>query len=199
MAEPTAVAQRPSPGDWDLEPTHTTISFVGRHLGGLSRVRGTFKDYRAEIHIAETIEDSTAEVWIQTASLDTGVQMRDDHLRSPDFLDVEQFPEMHFVSTEARKVSDTIWGLIGELTIRDVTRAVTLEVEFTGVIDDAFYQTQRAGFLATAEINREDFGMDWNMPLGLDGLLVGKQAKIEIESEALLKPYVDPMAADQSS
>ncbi|MFQ5554112.1 MAG: YceI family protein [Acidimicrobiia bacterium] len=195
MRDSAAQAGRPSPGMWDLEPTHTTIAFVGRHLGGLSRVRGVFKSYTANIHIAEKLEESTAQVSIQAASLDSGVEMRDDHLKSPDFLDVEQFPEIRFASDRAEPSGNDRWLLHGVLTIRDVSRPVTLDVEYMGEIEDAFFKTKRSGFVATGEINREDFGMDWNMPMGLDGLLVGKTAKIEIESEALLQPYEDPMAA----
>ncbi len=91
-----------------------------------------------------------------------------------------------------------MWEVDGELTIRDVTRSVTLQVEVTGVIDDQMFQTQRAGFVATTEITREDYDMHWNMPLGIGGL-VASRAKIEIEAEALLTPYVNPMAGTDSS
>lgn len=198
MAQPTPAIMQPAAGTWELEPAHTTVGFVGRHLGGLSKIRGRFTDYRTNIQIAENLEDSSAEVWIETASVDTGVGKRDDHLRSPDFLDVEKYPQMHFVSRSIRQLDEDRWAIDGDLTIRDVTRPLTLEIEVTGVIDDPMYQSKRAGASATAEINREDYGMVWNMPLGITGL-VGKHVRIEIEAEALLTPYIDPAATTDTS
>lgn len=198
MAQPTPAIMQPAAGTWELEPAHTTVGFVGRHLGGLSKIRGRFTDYRTNIQIAENLEDSSAEVWIETASVDTGVGKRDDHLRSPDFLDIEKYPQMHFVSRSIRQLDEDRWAIDGDLTIRDVTRPLTLEIEVTGVIDDPMYQSKRAGASATAEINREDYGMVWNMPLGITGL-VGKHVRIEIEAEALLTPYIDPAATTDTS
>lgn len=186
-----------SPGTWELEPAHTTIAFIVGHLG-LSKVRGRFTEFRATMEVGDDLELSSAEVWIEAASIYTGVKMRDDHLRSPDFLYVEQFPQLHFVSREVRRVGDDTWEADGDLTIRGVTRPVTLQVELTGVIDDPDFQTRRAGFVATTEITREDYDMHWNMPLGIGGL-VASRAQIEIDAEALLTPYVDPRATADSS
>jgi polyisoprenoid-binding protein YceI len=193
MSESTVAVVRPKRGIWELEPAHTTVAFIGRHLG-LSRVRGRFTDVRATIEVAENLELSSAEMWIEAASIESGVEMRDDHLRSPDFLNVEEFPQVHFVSTEVRSTGDDSWEVDGDLTIRGITRPVTLQVELAGVIDDEMFQTQRAGLVATTEINRHEWDMHWNMPLGLGGL-VADTAKIEIDAEILLTPYVDPMAA----
>lgn len=192
MSSETASAPRPRAGIWELEPAHTTVGFVGRHLG-LSKVRGRFTDFKATIEVADDLEDSSVEAWIDAASVESGVQMRDDHLRSPDFLDVEQFPQIHFVSTGVSHLEGDMWQVAGDLTIRDVTRPVTLDVEFIGAIDDPNFQTQRAGLVATTEIDRTDFGMEWNMPLGLGGL-VGKKGQIEIDAEVIRQPYVDPFA-----
>ncbi len=176
MPDSTTIT-RPSPGTLELEPTHTTIGFVSRHFGGLSKVRGYFREYRTDITVADTFEDSSVEVWLEAASVDTNVQMRDDHLRTPDFLDVEQFPQLHFVSTAIRHDGAHNWTVSGDLTIRDVTSPLDLAVEFAGVIADDNFKTQRAGISATAEFNRHDFGITWDMPVGLDGIAVGRKVE----------------------
>ncbi|MEX0700377.1 MAG: YceI family protein [Acidimicrobiia bacterium] len=181
---------RPKPGVWELEPAHTSVSFIGRHLG-LARVRGRFADSAARIEVADDLDLSTAEFWVEAASVDTGNTMRDNHLRSPDFMNVENYPQIHFVSTKVERTGDGPWDVTGDLTIRDVTRPTTFEVELAGVIDDEMYQTQRAGFSARAEINKDDFAMTWNMPLGLGGLVANKVV-VEIDAEILLTPYVTP-------
>lgn len=181
---------RPRPGAWELEPAHTSVSFVGRHLG-LARVRGRFAETTAKIDIADDLNASSAEFWLEAASVDTGNDMRDGHLRSPDFMDVENYPKIHFASTKVERTGDDTWDVTGDLTIRDVTRPVTFEVELTGVIDDEMYQTQRAGFSARGEIFKDDFAMTWNMPLGLGGLVANKVV-VEIDAEILLTPYVTP-------
>jgi polyisoprenoid-binding protein YceI len=187
---------RPKAGAWELEPAHTVVGFTGRHLG-LSRVRGRFTEVNAEIQIAEDLEQSTAEFWIEAASIDSGNQMRDGHILSPDFLDAGQYPQIHFVSTRLKNKGHNTWDVTGDLTIRDVTRSATFEVELTGVINDEMFQTQRAGFSATGEIHKDDYAMTWNMPMGIGGLVANK-VKIEIDAEILLTPYVTPqMPSDE--
>ena len=149
----------------------------------VSKVRGSFTDVSGEIVVTEDPTASTASVTIQAASIDTGVADRDNHLRSGDFLDVEKFPQLTFRST-GLEVTEDGFQLRGELTIKDVTREVTLDAEFEGVARSPWGQ-EVIGFTATTEIDREDFGITWNQALETGGVLVGKKVKVEIELEAI--------------
>jgi polyisoprenoid-binding protein YceI len=174
-----------APGVWEVDPVHTNVEFVARHL--LSKVRGRFSTFSGNLTIAEDPAQSSAEVTIDAASLETGSPDRDAHLRSPDFLDVERFPSLSFRSTAVRSADEPGHYLVdGDLTIRDVTRPVTLEAEYHGWSDDP-WGGQRAGFSATTEIERADFGAAWNVVVETGRLLVGKTVRIELEVEAVRK------------
>ncbi|GAA1801832.1 YceI family protein [Planosporangium flavigriseum] len=173
----------PTAGTFALDPTHTRVGFVARHLM-VSKVRGNFTEVSGEITVAEDPLASSVTVRIPAASIDTRVADRDAHLRSGDFLDVETFPELTFRSTRVLQPSGDRFQLVGELTIRDVTREVTLDVEFEGVAVSPWGQ-EVIGFNASTEIDREEFGMTWNQALEAGGVLVGKKVKIEIEAEAI--------------
>jgi polyisoprenoid-binding protein YceI len=150
----------------------------------IARTRGRFREFSGTIHVAEAPEQSSVEVAIVAASIDTGDQQRDAHLRSPEFLDVKRFPELRFRSTQVRSVVDDRWEVIGDLTIRDITRPVTLDVEFCGVATDP-WGSLRAAFLASTEINRDDFDVSWNQALEGGGFLVGKGVRVELDIEAV--------------
>jgi polyisoprenoid-binding protein YceI len=174
-----------APGVWEIDPVHTNVEFVARHL--LSRVRGRFPAFSGELVVAEDPARSSVDVTIDAAGIDTGSPDRDAHLRSPDFLDVERFPTLSFRSTAVRSDDEPGHYLVdGDLTIRDVTRPVTLDVEYHGWSDDP-WGGQRAAFSATTEIQRSDFGADWNVVVETGGLLVGKTVRIELEVEAIRK------------
>jgi polyisoprenoid-binding protein YceI len=173
----------PLPGRWALDPVHSQIQFVARHMM-VSKVRGFFREFSGTLLIAEVPEESHVEVTIAAASIDTGDKTRDEHLRSPEFLDVERFPEITYRSTRVRPADGDKWDVTGLLTIRDVTREVTLSTEFCGVNPDPWGKI-RAGFLATTEINREDFDITWNQALETGGFVVGKGVKVEIDAEAV--------------
>lgn len=175
----------PTPGVWELDPAHTTVGFVVRHMM-VAKVRGRFTRVSGAINIAERLEDSSVEATIDAASIDTGEEQRDNHLRSSDFLDVENHPTITFRSTRVRHVETNRWAVDGELTIRGVTRPVTLDVEYEGVARDP-WGGERVGFAATTEIDREDWGLTWNVALETGGVLVGKKVKIELEVEAVRK------------
>lgn len=174
--------QVPAEGTWTIDPTHSTASFVVRHLG-LAKVRGGFGIQSGTIHVAEAPEDSSVEVEIDAASIDTGEPGRDDHLRSPDFLDVAEYPKLTFRSTGVVPSKDG-WKVTGDLGIHGVTKGVELEVTFEGAATDP-WGGSRIGFSATTEFNREDFGLTWNQALETGGFLVGKQVKVELEVEAV--------------
>jgi polyisoprenoid-binding protein YceI len=172
----------PAAGRWAVDTHHSTVEFVARHLM-VTKVRGRFADYDATIDIAERPEDSQLAVTIQAASISTGDEGRDGHLVGADFLDVEQYPTVTFRSTAVRPTGASTWRVDGDLSIHGVTRPTTLEVEFGGVAADPWGKS-KAFFSASAEIDREDFGVTWNQPLAGGGVLVGKKVRIELEIQA---------------
>jgi polyisoprenoid-binding protein YceI len=174
----------PAPGRWLIDPGHTELAFIGRHFM-LTKVRGRFTGVSGVIQVAEAPEDSTVEVTIDMASVDSGSEARDEHLRSADLFDVARYPTATF-SGRAAGWQGTDGALAGELTIRGVTRPVTLDVEYLGHVADP-WGGQRAIFTAGGTVNREDWGLTWNMPLDGGGLLVSTQIRIEIEIEAVLE------------
>jgi polyisoprenoid-binding protein YceI len=173
----------PTSGVFAFDPTHTTVEAVARHLM-VSKVRGKFTDVTGSITIAENPLDSAVDVTIKATSIDTGTPDRDTHLRSADFLDVENYPELTFKSTSVVKHSGTDFVLAGDLTIRGVTRAVDLAVEYNGVANSP-WGAQVIAFSATTELDRGEFGMTWNAALEAGGVVVSKKLKVEIEIEAI--------------
>ncbi|MQA00067.1 MAG: hypothetical protein GEU80_12200 [Dehalococcoidia bacterium] len=167
---------------WNLDRAHTEVGFSVRHMM-VSTVRGRFTDFEANVHIDEEHPDaSRVGAVIQAASLDTGAEDRDAHLRSPDFFDVEQYPEIRFESTRVTQPKDGRVSVEGNLTIKDVTRPVTLQGEFHGPATSPWGQ-RAVGFELTAELDREAFGLTWNQALEAGGVLVGKTVKLQIGAE----------------
>jgi polyisoprenoid-binding protein YceI len=175
----------PAAGVYDIDAAHTSVEFVGRHLM-ITKVRGRFSDVRGRITIGEEPENSHVEVDIGAASLSTGNEDRDAHLRSEDFFDVERYPTITFRSTAVRALPDATWEVVGDLTVHDATRPVSLQVDFDGA-DISPIGDERIGFSAATDVNREDFGLTWNMALETGGLLVGKTARIEIAVQAIAR------------
>jgi len=173
----------PAAGTYTLDPAHKRVGFVARHMM-VSKVRGEFAEATAAITVAEDPLQSAVTATISAASIVTGQNDRDNHLRSGDFLDVEKYPTLEFRSTGVKSHSGNDFVLTGELTIKGVTRVVDLEVEFEGV-GRSPYGFDLFGFSASTEIDREDFGLTWNVALEAGGVMVGKKVKIEIEGEAI--------------
>ncbi len=169
----------PRTGIWAIDPSHSSIEFVAKHLV-VSKVRGRFASFSGSVQVAEPIEASEVDVTIESASISTNDDDRDGHVRSGDFLDVESFPALSFRSTGVHNRSGDDWTIPGELTIRDVTRAVALDVEYLGVFNDP-WGNPKAAFAASATIDREEFGITWNAALETGGVLVGKTVKIELD------------------
>lgn len=185
LQEQTTTVTPVTAGRWELDPSHSSVEFWARHLG-LSKVRGRFNDFSADITVGHTLEDSRFAATMKAASIETRFDQRDQHLRSGDFLDIENFEDIKFVSTSIEPAGDGEYKVNGTLTIRDITRPVTLDVEVHGEVDDPMTGTKRAGFSAKTEFDREDFGMTWNGAIEIGGF-VGKKIHIEIEGEALLQ------------
>jgi polyisoprenoid-binding protein YceI len=170
-------------GIWKIDPAHSAVTFTARHMM-VAKVRGSFKDFSADIVIADDPLQSRVDATVQMASVDTGDSGRDEHLRTNDFFDIEHHPTMTFRSTRLEGSGDE-YKLHGDLTIRGVTKPVTFGLEVGGVGKDPWGNT-KAGFTATGTINRKDFGVEWNAPLETGGVLVGDKVTIEIDVEASL-------------
>jgi len=167
-----------TPGTWTVDPAHTEVGFVARHLM-VTKVRGTFADVEGTVEVAPDVTKSTVDVTVQMASVDTRSADRDTHLKSADFFDVENYPTMRFVSTSFDGEQ-----LTGDLTIKDVTKPVTFEVEFNGEQADPWGNT-KAGFEAEAEIKRADWGLTWNAAIEGGGVLVSDKIKIVLDVQLL--------------
>ena len=171
-------------GTWDIDATHSTVGFVVRHMM-VSKVRGFFRDFSGEIVTAENPTDSTVTATIDLGSIDTRQEQRDAHVRSADFFDVENHPQMTFRSTAVR-ADGADWVVDGELTLKGNTKPVSLNLELNGFGPDA-YGGFRAGFSAKAEISRKEFGVDIDMPMDGGGVVVGDKVTVELEIEAVLR------------
>jgi polyisoprenoid-binding protein YceI len=172
----------PAAGTWAIDVSHSSINFKVRHLG-LAKTRGRFATFDGTVEVGERPEDTTVEVRIDAASIETHDATRDEHLRSADFFDVANHPQLTFRSTGVRGAGSD-WVLDGELTIAGVTKPVSLEVDYDGVGGDPWGGT-RAGFTAKAEVNREDWGLTWNAALEAGGFLVGKTVTLELDVELI--------------
>ena len=170
-------------GVWDLDPSHSHVEFVVRHV--MSKVRGRFKDFSGTITVGHSPATSHAEAVIQAASVDTHHEDRDAHLRSGDFFEVDQYPNLTFRSTRVEPGEGNEFRLIGDLTIRDVTREVTLDAEYHGASDADSVFGERMGFSASTEVDRDDFGLRWNKALDTGGFVLGTKVRLELEIEAI--------------
>ena len=175
--------QIPAAGTYLLDAAHKRVGFVARHLM-VSKVRGQFAEATATITVGEDPLQSGVTASIATASIETGAVDRDNHLRSGDFFESEKYPTMDFKSTGIKSHAGAEFVLDGELTIKGITKPVELVVEFEGATTSPYGQGV-FGFSAHAEIDREDWGLTWNMALESGGVMVGKKIKIEIEGEAI--------------
>ncbi|MFK5635124.1 MULTISPECIES: YceI family protein [unclassified Ornithinimicrobium] len=171
-------------GVWHFDPAHTRVGFSARHAM-VTTVRGTFTDVTGVIHLdPEDIAASSVEVRLRTASINTNNEQRDEHLRSQDFFNAEQWPEIVFTSSTIDEVEESNYMVVGDLTIRDVTKQVAIPIALLGVQRDPMGNL-RAGFEATRRLNRRDFGLHWNMPLDAGGVLVSEKVTLEFEISAI--------------
>jgi len=182
----SAVETAPAIGSkttWKLDPSHTLVEFSAKHLM-ITTVKGRFTDVEGFIHADDkNIANSSVEATLKAVSIDTRTEQRDNHLRSADFLEVEKYPEITFRSTRIEGTKKE-FKLTGDLTIRGVTKPVTLDVTFEGQTKDP-WGGERIGFSASGKIDRRDFGLTWNVVLEAGGLTVGNDIKINIEVEAV--------------
>jgi polyisoprenoid-binding protein YceI len=170
-------------GTYSLDPAHTRIGFVARHAM-VTKVRGAFNEFEGATTVdGDNPANSSVRVTIDAASIDTRNAQRDEHLRSDDFLAMEQYPQITFVSTDVRQVDETTFETSGDLTIKGVTRRITVPFEFEGASQDPF-GNQRIGFEGSVTISRKDYGITWNAALETGGVLVGDKIVLEFEVSA---------------
>jgi polyisoprenoid-binding protein YceI len=171
-------------GTYVIDDTHSRFGFVARHAM-VTKVRGQFNEFSGSGHFdAENPSESSVQVTLQTASVDTRNADRDSHVRSDDFFDVEQYPTIDFASTAVEQVDEDTFRLTGDLTIKDVTQPVTIELDFAGSAVDPF-GNQRIGFDGSTTVNRRDFGLEWNAALDTGGVLVSEKVTLEFEISAI--------------
>jgi polyisoprenoid-binding protein YceI len=175
----------PAPGTWEIDAAHSQVSFMVRHMV-VAKVRGKFAKFSGTIEVAENHQDSKVEATIDAASIDTSEPNRDAHIRSADFLDVENYPVITFSALGPIHRSGTKFTLSGDLTIRGITKPVTLEAEYLGVVVHPQMGT-RMGLSATGEINKDDFGVLYNAALETGGFILSKTIRLELEVEAVKK------------
>ncbi len=178
-------SEYPAVGTYAIDPSHTQVGFAVRHMA-VSKVRGRFSTFEGTLELADNPVDSKVSLTIDANSVDTRDENRDNHLRTNDFFDVSNHPTWTFTSTSIDPVDATEWKVTGDLTIRGVTRPVTLDVELEGVVKDP-YGNHRVGFSASTRIDRDDFGVSFGAVMEAGGLVVAKKVDIEIELEAVLQ------------
>jgi polyisoprenoid-binding protein YceI len=174
-----------APGRWVLDAHHSSVGFAIRHLG-VSKVRGRFQDFDVDVVVGATLADTSVTATIQLASIDTGNPDRDAHVRTADLLDVERRPTMEFRSTSIHEHAGG-WVLDGDLTIGDVTRPQRLDVDFGGIEEFPLDGSRHAGFEASGELRRKDFGVDLSLPPGVGTVALGDVVKIDLDIQ-LVEP-----------
>lgn len=180
-----APPEPPVPGDWEIDPTHSSIAFTARHIG-LARVHGRFNSFAGAIRIGEYVEQSAMHVVIDAASIDTNVKMRDDHLRSADFLDVERYPALEFYSERFTHRGGSRWAVTGALSLHGVTRTVTLDTEYLG-LGNGVEGERRAACRATTELHRDDFTVSWQKMLARGIAVVGPSIRVDLDVQIVPK------------
>jgi polyisoprenoid-binding protein YceI len=180
MTDPATTALPLASGVWIIDPNHSGVHFKVRHIG-ISNVRGRFNRHESTLTVGDSLEDTRVEADIDLSSVDTNQPDRDAHLLGTDFFSAEKNPTMTFRSTAVREAGEGEYEMDGDLTINGITKPVTLEVEFLGTEVFPGDGKTHAGFSATTSITRDDYGIDFNMPLSLGGFAIGKKVAIELD------------------
>ena len=171
-------------GSWIIDPVHSAVQFSVKHLG-ISTLRGRFADVAASVEVGDDLGSSSLAATIGMGSIDTGNADRDGHVRSSDFFNAEVNPKMSFTSAKIEQKEDGSYQVSGPLSLNGVSKDTTLDVMFFGTEDNPFDGSHRAGFAATGQIDRTDFGIEWNVPLPSGGVMLGKKVDISIDAQFL--------------
>ncbi|MCD0481608.1 YceI family protein [Streptacidiphilus sp. ASG 303] len=183
---PSPLKELPVPGAWDFDPPHTAIRFIAQHVG-MAHVHGRFTDFEGGIRIGERMEDSSIEITIEAGSLTTGNRTRDTHLRSADFLDVKRYPYLHFASDRLVHRHGAKWTVHGALTMHGTSRSVQLDTTYLGMVNGGYGEELRCAALATTELHREDFTLNWRSMLARGIAVVGPRIKLELDVQAMFR------------
>ncbi|HET7689451.1 MAG TPA: YceI family protein [Nocardioidaceae bacterium] len=178
----TTVATQLPTGTYTIDTAHSTVGFVARHAM-VTKVRGSFTEFEGNAVVAEDLAQSSASITIKVDSINTRNEQRDGHLRSNDFFDIENHPEISFVSTSVAPLDNGL-SVTGDLTIKGTTKPVTIDFEFTGSATDPF-GNQRVGFEGSVVVNRKDWGVNWNAALEAGGVLVSEKVTLEFDISAI--------------
>ncbi|WP_033307593.1 YceI family protein [Streptomyces iakyrus] len=189
--QPAEALQLPTPGTWLFDPPHTAIRFIAKHVG-MAHVHGRFERFEGGIRIAPDMTDSRVHVRIDASSITTGNSTRDNHLRSADFLDVERFPHIDFTSARFAYRGGSKWTLQGSLTMHGVSRSVALDTTYLGTVNGGYGQELRCAALATAELHREDYTLNWRSMLARGIAVVGPTVQLELDVQAMYRTHDTP-------
>jgi polyisoprenoid-binding protein YceI len=170
-------------GTWAVDPSHSNVGFTVKHMG-IATVRGRFREFEGRIEMGEELASSRAYGKVKAASVDTNEPQRDEHLRSPDFFDVERYPDITFESTKIEQVDEAVYHVTGDLTLHGVTKPITLHAESSGTEIDPWGKT-RVGIEASGELSRGDYGMKFNQALGSGNLMVSDKVRIHLDISAV--------------
>ncbi|MGW5215666.1 YceI family protein [Streptomyces sp. NPDC004051] len=191
VLEPGRRLELPPAGTWVFDPPHTAIRFIAKHVG-MAHVHGRFTRFEGGIRVAENMGDSQVSVRIDASSISTGNQTRDNHLRSADFLDVENYPHIDFTSTRFAYHGGSRWTVHGTLTMHGTTRSVGLDTEYLGTVNGGYEQELRCAALAEAELHREDFTLNWRSMLARGIAVVGPTVQLALDVQAMYRTHDTP-------
>ncbi|MET9391163.1 YceI family protein [Streptomyces sp. NPDC006624] len=189
--QPAEALQLPAPGTWLFDPPHTAIRFIAKHVG-MAHVHGRFERFEGGIQVDQDMTRSRVQVRIDASSINTGNTTRDNHLRSADFLDVERFPYIDFTSTRFAYRGGSKWSLLGSLTMHGVSRSVSLDTTYLGTVNGGYDQELRCAALATAELHREDYTLNWRSMLARGIAVVGPTVQLALDVQAMYRTHDTP-------
>ncbi|KOG34316.1 YceI family protein [Streptomyces resistomycificus] len=181
----------PVPGTWLFDPPHTAIRFVAKHVG-MAHVHGRFERFEGGLQVAQDMSQSRVQVRIDASSITTGNNTRDTHLRSADFLDVDRYPYIEFSSTRFAYRGGTKWSLLGSLTMHGVSRSVSLDTTYLGMVNGGYGEELRCAALAKAELHREDYTLNWRSMLARGIAVVGPTVQLELDVQAMYRTHDTP-------
>lgn len=189
--QPARQAELPVPGTWLFDPPHTAIRFIAKHVG-MAHVHGRFERFQGGIQVMQEVADSRVHVRIDASSITTGNNTRDTHLRSADFLDVDRFPYIDFRSTRFAYRGGSKWSLLGTLTMHGVSRSVSLDTTYLGMVNGGYGEELRCAALAKAELHREDYTLNWRTMLARGIAVVGPTVQLELDVQAMYRTHDTP-------
>lgn len=189
--QPARQADLPVPGTWLFDPPHTAIRFIAKHVG-MAHVHGRFERFEGGIQVMQDVADSRVHVRIDASSITTGNNTRDAHLRSADFLDVDRFPYIDFRSTRFAYRGGSKWSLLGTLTMHGVSRSVSLDTTYLGMVNGGYGEELRCAALAKAELHREDYTLNWRTMLARGIAVVGPTVQLELDVQAMYRTHDTP-------